>query len=299
MEGGAAGALGGHEGVGQQVLDGLEGADRLAELAALGGVVAGEGHGAAHHPDQVGGRDGQAQGRPGHQVLVGEGPRPPDGPQQPPGGVARRARARQVEGGPERSEAHLGQQVAVGRRHQHQRRVGPGGVDRHHLGGQAVDHPGRGGQAGVEGHGLGSGGRRPAGQPPQLGGQGGSGEGDVGQAPGELLGDQGHLHPRGQGPAVVGRRPQLAPSRLGHGRLQASGALAVVELAHGVGAEAVGHRGRGVAQLALLGREPDVHQPGADPLKAGAHWSRSVRRSTLPDGSRGTASTTTTWRSCL
>jgi len=49
-----------------------------------------------------------------------------------------------------------------------------------------------------------------------------------------------------------------------------------------------------VAERALLGREADVHQLSARAESSrGVHSSRRVRRRTLPDGSRGMASTTT------
>ena len=66
----------------------------------------------------------------------------------------------------------------------------------------------------------------------------------------------------------------------------------VVELTHRAGAEAVDEHRCRVAQRPLLGGQPDVHQPAISS-------SRSTRRSTLPDGRRGTASTTTTRCTCL
>ena len=53
-----------HEGVGQQVLDGLERADGDAVLAPLTRVVAGQLHRAAHGPDQVGAGQRQPERRP-------------------------------------------------------------------------------------------------------------------------------------------------------------------------------------------------------------------------------------------
>ena len=65
-------------------------------------------------------------------------------------------------------------------------------------------------------------------------------------------------------------------------------------------AEVVHDLGDGVAQRVLLGGQADVHQGSSGWVRSvGASSSRRVRRSTLPDGRRGMASTTTRWRRCL
>lgn len=71
--------------------------------------------------------------------------------------------------------------------------------------------------------------------------------------------------------------------------------LAVTQLADGTGTQAVDHLDGGIAERLLLRREAHVHQgsPGVA-ANTGVHSSRNVRRSTLPEGSLGTASTTTT-----
>ena len=70
---------------------------------------------------------------------------------------------------------------------------------------------------------------------------------------------------------------------------------AVADLADGMRSELIDHPGGGVAQGLLLGREADVHQAaGPEPAWAAIHSSRRTRRSTLPEGSRGMAPTTTT-----
>ena len=100
-------------------------------------------------------------------------------------------------------------------------------------------------------------------------------------------------------PSSVAVRSSRQPGG-GDGGVELGRPLGVVELADGVRAQPVDDLGRRVAQRPLLGGEADVHQsslPGVD--ERGVHSSRSVRRSTLPDGSRGMASTTTTWRRCL
>src|SRR5262249_46837966 len=82
----------------------------------------------------------------------------------------------------------------------------------------------------------------------------------------------------------------------GHGCVELLDAFGVVERTHGRGSEPVDEQCRRVAQGALLRRQPDVHQPAST---LGASSSRSTRRSTLPDGNRGMASTTTTRCRCL
>ena len=74
VAGDAARALHEHEGIGQQVLDGLERADRPAELLAGDRVRHGEVDGAAHDAHQVGGGQGQTHGRPGREVVDRERP---------------------------------------------------------------------------------------------------------------------------------------------------------------------------------------------------------------------------------
>ncbi len=123
-------------------------------------------------------------------------------------------------------------------------------------------------------------------------------KGDVGQATTELLGHDGRLDAGGQRRVGLGRYTQATPPA--HHAVQLVGPVEIVELAHGLGSQPVdGQRDR-VAQGLLLGGEPDVHQPPVPAAASvGAHSSRSTRRSTLPDGSRGMSSTTTTCRSCL
>ncbi len=154
-------------------------------------------------------------------------------------------------------------------------------------------------EVGAQQHRLVSAGGRRAGSSAQLGGQGRTDKGSVGQAAAELLGDERDLDRRGPGRSVVCRRPQLAPPGGGHGGVELRGALPVVELGHAVDTQAIDHLRRRLAQRDLFGREADVHQSGGAVARAGAHSSRRVRRNTLPDGVLGMASTTTTWRSRL
>ncbi len=71
--------------------------------------------------------------------------------------------------------------------------------------------------------------------------------------------------------------------------------LCIVEVADGADAVTVDHVRDGVAEGLLLGREADVHQAFVPDVRSdGVHSSRSVRRSTFPEGKRGIASTTTT-----
>ena len=102
------------------------------------------------------------------------------------------------------------------------------------------------------------------------------------------------LHPGRQWGRSVGGRPELPPSRGGHGGVELRRPLRVAELTDGVRAELVDEPDGGVPQGLLFGREADVHQPSVWAASNGAdHSSRSVRRSTLPDGRRGISSTTT------
>ena len=145
------------------------------------------------------------------------------------------------------------------------------------------------------------GGQRGAGQAAQLGGERRAEERGVGEPAAELLGDDRRLDAR----TPTARTPPSAvrSSRQPEAATAASsfvGPLAIVELADGARAEAVDDLGDRVAQRLLLGGEADVHQLRLPRRGAAASSSsRSVRRSTLPDGSRGIASTTTTWRRCL
>ena len=112
----------------------------------------------------------------------------------------------------------------------------------------------------VEGHRLAAGRGGGAGQAAQVRRQGRAEEGDVGQAPAELLGDDGDLDRRGPRRRRPRRRPQLPPAGGVHGGVELAGTLGVVELGHGVRTPSrVHHLRRGVAQRDLLGREPDVH----------------------------------------
>ena len=154
-------------------------------------------------------------------------------------------------------------------------------------------------EVGPQRHRLGSSGGRRTGSSAELGGQGRAQEGGIGEAASELLGDERDFDRRGPGRPVVGRRAQLAPAGGGHRGVELGGTLTIVELGDAVHAQAVDHLRRGIAQRDLLGREADVHQSGGAAGEAGAHSSRSVRRSTLPDGVRGMASTRTTWCSRL
>ena len=72
VQGHAARPLGGDVRVGQQVLHGLERADGVAVLVAVLGVVGGQGDGAAHRADEIGGGEGEAEGGDGGDVVAGE-----------------------------------------------------------------------------------------------------------------------------------------------------------------------------------------------------------------------------------
>ncbi len=162
-------------------------------------------------------------------------------------------------------------------------------------------HPpvlGRGGlhEVGGQRDRLGLGRRRRPGQAAELRRHGRAEEGGIGQAPTELLGHDGDLDRRGPRGPVVRRRAQLAPAGRADRRVELGGPLAVVELADPVDAQAVDDLRGGVAQRDLLGGEADVHSAVLGRRgQRGAHSSRSVRRSTLPEGVRGMLSTMTTW----
>ena len=94
-------------------------------------------------------------------------------------------------------------------------------------------------------------------------------------------------------PSSVAVRRSRQPDAIDR-RVELGGTLAVVELGDAVDAQAIDELRRSVAQGRLLGGEADVHQSAPAGAKLGAHSSRSVRRSTLPDGVRGMASTRTT-----
>ncbi len=79
-----------------------------------------------------------------------------------------------------------------------------------------------------------------------------------------------------------------------HCGVELAGALPVVQRGNAVHTEAIHDLRSGIAQGDLLGREADVHQSGWAGEEVGSHSSLSVRRSTLPEGVRGTASTRTT-----
>ena len=113
----------------------------------------------------------------------------------------------------------------------------------------------------VQGHGLD---RAPGGAPASRRSSAarvGPRNGDVGQAPAELLGDDRRLDRRGQRTAVLGGDPELAPAGGGHGGIELGGPLGVVELARRpVGPSRSTTWRRGVAERVLLRGEPDVHQ---------------------------------------
>ena len=194
-----------------------------------------------------------------------------------------------------------GQHVAPVFGQQNQGRRGAPGVDGHGAGGNAaVGGHGRTGERSDEGDGFVGHRCRCTGQPPELGRQRRAEEGCIGQSPAELLGDDRDLHPGGERRASIDRYPKLAPARGGNGGVEPVGPLGVVELADGAGSEPVDDLGSRVAQRSLLGGEADVHHAlPVDAARTGVHWSRSVRRNTFPEGSRGMVSTKTTWRSCL
>jgi hypothetical protein len=59
----------GHVGVGEEVLDRLEGPDGRAVLAARAGIVARDRHRAPHHSDEVGAGDSQPETVPPREVV--------------------------------------------------------------------------------------------------------------------------------------------------------------------------------------------------------------------------------------
>ncbi len=136
--------------------------------------------------------------------------------------------------------------------HEHQRRRGGVRVNRHRTGDIAVHRARRLCEVRRQRHRLATGGGRHAGQAAQVRRQGGAQEGDVGQTPAELLGDDGDLDRRCPRTAVLGERPQLAPAGRVHRRIELAGPLAVVEVRHGADAEAVDDLRRGATQRALL-----------------------------------------------
>ena len=83
---------------GEQVLHGLERADRNAVLPALGRVRDGHVEHAAHHADEVGAREREAERGPRGEVVVGEEPRRGRRPRRTgvPAGIVRTARVRSV-----------------------------------------------------------------------------------------------------------------------------------------------------------------------------------------------------------
>ena len=146
--------------------------------------------------------------------------------------------------------------------------------------------------------GLVGGGR--TGEATQLGGEGRAEERCLDEPAAERLGDDRHLDARCQRLVAAVGGPQLAPPGVDDGGLDAVEPRLVVQLADRGRAVALGDAHDRVAQRLLLGGQSDVHQApcsfvGIVPTSS----SRSVRRRTLPDGSRGTSSTTTTRRRCL
>ena len=108
-------------------------------------------------------------------------------------------------------------------------------------------------QVGRQHDGLGDGGGRSAGPPTQLGREGRTEEGDVGQAASELLGDDRHLDRRRPRGAVVGGDAQLTPSGGGDRGVELGDPFGIVELTHRARAESVDDLGGRVAQRVLFG----------------------------------------------
>ena len=190
------------------------------------------------------------------------------GQRPPPGGV----RAGQLAGRLERA-GHLGAdpgQVAPG-----PDRPGPAGQQPVPVQDQGpVDSPG------VRRHAV----HRDAGPGPpsaapaaQVAGEHGPEEGDVDQVAAELLGDDGDLHAGGP----VGAHG--APAGRGHRLLQPRDPAVVGQVVHRAGPEVGGQAGGRVAEARPA--QPSAGRP---------YRSLRTRRSTLPDGSRGISSTSTT-----
>ena len=262
------------------------------------GVVDGEFDRPPHGADQVGTGQGQSQGQPSGQVVGGEG--------SVRRGLHHRGRRRRAGGGPSQVGAHLGnrqgdpgQPVARAVRHQHQGGAWHPGHRRPGRRRGAHPSPGDGQrlQGGAEADGLRCVGDRSAGTAAQLRGQGRAEERHVGQTPPQLLGDDRRLDARRQRAAVPSglADPQLPPARRGHRGVQLVGPLGIGQPRHRTRTPPVDYPGRSTAQFLLFGGEAGVHQGSTRvPASRGVHSSRSVRRSTFPEGSLGMASTTTT-----
>ena len=191
---------------------------------------------------------------------------------------------------------------AVRCRHEHQRGGGAGGVDRHRRRPPIATARAGPRQVGREGDGLGHHGRerRRPGAAARRPAWGPGTRRRPGHGPSSSA-TMAASTPEASGPPSPSAVAQLAPARGHHGRL---------ELGPPAPRRRAWRRPRARAgpttwatesrSACCSGEKPDVHQSAARaPASAGVHSSRSVRRSTLPDGSRGMSSTTTTCRSCL
>ncbi len=261
------------------------------------GVLGGQLHRAVHGAHQVGTGQGEAQCGPAlHGVRSDRSGRRLDGRHVDHRVDGHRGPG-QIDTGGHAAELHPGQMAAVGSGHQEQRRGRSRHIDRHRRR-QLAPATGAGhrGEIGVQGHGLERRGVRGPGQPPELAGHDRAEERHVGQAPTKLLGHDGRFHSRCHGLVLFGGGPELPPSRGGHRGIELGRPFRVAEVSDGVRAELPDQPGRGVPKRLLLLGVPDVHQAlwGAEASRSD-HWSRRVRRSTLPDGRRGISSTTTTW----
>ncbi len=297
----AAGALRGDERVGQHVLDGLERADGGAVLPALGRIGGGEVHRTAHGPHEVGTRQREAEGGPASEVVRRDRTAPPrrsaqradDGSRTTDG----RVRSRPV-GAATQLDLCETVALAVGNEEQCARRAAR--VDRHGGRCHTIDSPGQRGEPGVERDGLdASPGAAPATRRSSAANVGPRNEASASPRPSSSATTAGST-PVAKLPPPVRLRAQLPPARLGDGGVQFAQPLGIADLADRPWGKAVDDLGCRSAQRVLLLGQADVHQSWrAGGTSDGAHWSRSVRRSTFPDGRRGISSTITTCRSCL